>query len=574
MPISRKLVSVLLPCQHRSYSVGARVIPSLLAQTIDDWELIVVSAVGANVAMRNTVARFNDSRIRYEELSTPEHGTSTTRRYAAALNRAQRLATGHVLFLLDEETEYLPTHLQECVHTLEQSSADLVHGRVRRHDLNTDDQTALDDTAVHACSVAYRSTWQGVEFPEDVADPHTGKWSAMLEAGATFASLSTDQAVTLGGDPDSRVRVSMPSLPPTERLHALVDEIASTRQLSNRGPLNAKLEIALAEYLDVPHVVTAASGDTALGMAMLLAADRRGDRDEVVVPSYTFPSTVNAVMRAGLTPVFCDVDPATLCASADTMAPLVNERTLALFPVHAHGMPCDVRAIEALAEDAGALLITDAAAALGAQVGTQKVGSCGDIEVFSLSSTKVLTSGEGGFLSLRDDQAAARLREIARYGLDDNFVCVGLGVNGRLTEMSAGMALAGMDYIDGWLAARRRTAARYEQSLGELEQLRVVQHRVDGRISSAKDVACVVESSELRDQLAERLARYRIETRPYFRPLHKMAPFKNLVRSELDISEQLADTMLCLPITSEIPEATVDYICGVLKHELDDILRG
>jgi perosamine synthetase len=151
---------------------------------------------------------------------------------------------------------------------------------------------------------------------------------------------------------------------------------------------------------------------------------------------------------------------------------------------------------------------------------------------------------------------------------------VGLGVNGRLTEMSAGMALAGMDYMDGWLAARRRTAARYEQSLGELEQLHVLPHRVGDRISSAKDVACVVESSELRDQLAERLARYRIETRPYFRPLHKMAPFKDLARSELGISEHLADKMLCLPITSEIPEATVDYICGVLKQELDDILRG
>jgi dTDP-4-amino-4,6-dideoxygalactose transaminase len=566
--MARTRASILLACQNMPYLVGTRAIPSVLRQSVDDWELIAVSAVRDNTAMRETVDQFRDARIRYEELATAEHEIPPAQPHAAALNRAQQLASGDVLFVIDEETEFLPSHLEECLRA-HQGGADVVHGRVRQLDLNTGVETAVEDVAIHPCGASYRSAWRDITFTENLAE----KWTALRQAGATFVGLDTDQAVTLGGA-DSRVRVSMPSLPPTGRLHALVDEIATTRQLSNSGPLNAKLESALAEYLDVPHVITAASGDTALGMAMLLVADRRGDKDEVVLPSYTFPSTVNAVIRAGLTPVFCDVEPDTLCASAATMAPLVSDRTLALFPVHAHGMPCDVSGIAALAHDAGALLVTDSAAALGAEIGTQKVGSCADIEVFSLSSTKVLTSGEGGFLSLRDDRAAARLREIARYGLDGNFVCVGLGVNGRLTEMAAGMALAGMDYMDGWLAARRRTATRYEQNLQDVPQLRVIQHRNSDRISSAKDVACVVESPELRDQLAERLARYRIETRPYFRPLHKMAPFKDLARSELEVTEQLIDTMLCLPITSEIPEATVDFICGVLKEELADILRG
>ena len=480
---------------------------------------------------------------------------------------------GDVLCLLDEETQYLPGHLHESIDALHSSSADLVHGRVTRHDPNTGRQAESDNSVIYASSVCYSAKWQDVRFPEDTEDPLSDKWFAMLGDGASFVRLSTPQLVTPGDENTARVRVSMPSLPPTDRLHTLVDEIAATRQLSNNGPLNAKLEGALAKYLGVPHVVTAASGDTALGMAMLLAADRGGDRDEVVLPSYTFPSTVNAVVRAGLTPVFCDVEPDTLCASAATMAPVTNERTLALFPVHAHGIPCDVVGIEGLARDFGALLITDAAAAMGAQIGTRKVGAFGDIEVFSLSSTKVLTSGEGGFLSLRDDFSATRLREIARYGLDGNFVCVGLGVNGRLTELSAGMAIAGMDYMDDWLAARRRTAAQYEQNLRRLEHLRILPHRVDDRIGSAKDVACVVDSAALRDGLAERLARYRIETRPYFRPLHRMAPFKDVARSDLDVTDQLVDRMLCLPITSEIPAETIEYICGVVKHELTDLVR-
>jgi dTDP-4-amino-4,6-dideoxygalactose transaminase len=579
------LISVLVACSERPYALRTRAIPSVLAQTHRNWELIIVSEGQDNAPMREAVASFDDSRIRFEEVPHADYrgqdcgaGQSLG---ARALNRAQELARGDVLCLLDEESEFRPDHLAQSLQALEANSADLVYGLATEHDLNTGQQTehyvawsgSLDDCAIHPSTVCYTAKWRTVPFPVDGDEPaHQAKWATMLDGGAKFVSLAASQIVSFGDDTTGRVRVSMPSLPPTESLYKVVDTVAASRQLSNYGPLNAKLEETLAEYLGVPHVVMAASGDTALGMAMLLAADQRGDRDEVVLPSYTFPSTANAVLRAGLTPVFCDVDPETLCASAATMAPLVNERTLAIFPVHAHGIPCEMDSLEALADDAGALLISDAAAAMGAQVGTRRVGTFGDMEVFSLSSTKVLTSAEGGFLSLHDDRAAARLREIARYGLDSNFICVGLGVNGRLPELSAGIALAGMAQLDGWLTARRQAASRYEELLGQLQHARIVAHRVANRVGSAKDVALVVDSSELRDQLAERLARYRIETRPYFRPLHLMAPFKHLVRSALEVTDQLADKMLCLPITNEIPTATIDYICGALMHELDDLL--
>jgi dTDP-4-amino-4,6-dideoxygalactose transaminase len=391
----------------------------------------------------------------------------------------------------------------------------------------------------------------------------------MADAEARFVGLTSAQIVSHGDESTGRrIRVSMPSLPETERLHELVDVIAASRTLSNHGPFNAMLEESLEEYIGVRHVITAASGDTALGMAMIYAAGQRGDRDEVVLPSYTFPSTINSVLRAGLTPVFCDIESDNLCASAATMAPLVTERTLALIPVLAHGAPCDMSPLEDLARESGAFLISDAAAALGATIGERKVGTYGDIEMFSLSSTKVLTAGEGGFLSLHDDDAEARLREIGRYGLGANFSCVTTGVNGRLAEWPAGLALAGIDRLDGWLAARRRTATHYEQGLADLEHVRVVPHRVGDRVGTAKDVVVVVESSDLRDDLADRLLRNRIETRPYFRPVHVMAPFKHLVSSELEVTDRLADRMLSLPITNEIPESTTEHVIAILKHEL------
>jgi dTDP-4-amino-4,6-dideoxygalactose transaminase len=579
----RELVSVLLPCSGRPYAVQTRAIPSLLNQTYRDWELIVVSEGEDNASMREAIATFDDQRIRYDEIPRPDYRTSVR---ARALNRAQELARGDVLCLLDEDTEYLPSHIQESLDALHANSADLVYGRVRMHDPNTGQETEeyfpwedahnqtrfLDENIINPWSVCYTARWRTLEFPADAdACPDYAKWTQMRQAGAEFVSLSAVQIVSCGDDITGRVRVSMPSLPPTESLHKLVDKVASTRQLSNHGPICAELEQALSNYLGVPHVVTAASGDTALGMAMLLAAERRGDRDEVVLPSYTFPSTVNAVLRAGLVPVFCDIEGDTLCASAATVAPHVSERTLAIFPVHVHGIPCEMNSLEALAHDFGALLIADAAAAMGAQVGTRKVGTFGDIEVFSLSSTKALTSGEGGFLSLHDDDSEARLREIARYGLGDNFVCSGLGVNGRLGELPAGIALAGLDRLDEWLAARRQTASLYEERLGGLEHLRIVPHRIDDRVGSAKDVVLVVDCSQLRDDLADGLSRYRIETRPYFRPLHMMGPFKQFAHTTLEVTEQVAGKMLCLPITNEIPESTTEFICGALEHELRNL---
>jgi dTDP-4-amino-4,6-dideoxygalactose transaminase len=582
------LVSVLLPVTDRPHAVQTRAIPSVLAQTHGNWELIVVSEVENNARMRAVVANFNDPRISYDEVPRVNDGSTGTSRgsnasRARALNLAQRSAGGTALFLLDEDSEYLPGHLQASLQALGESSADLVYGPATVFDPNTaadhlDDVVSPDDfasqlAAIKPASVGYTRRWQGEAFPENGDErPEAAKWSALLAAGARVIGLTSPGIVSHGDDATGRVRVSMPSLPPTERLHELVDTIAKSRQLSNHGPINAKLEAGLEEYIGARHVITAASGDTALGMAMILAASRADDRDEVILPSYTFPSTVNCVVRAGLTPVFCDIEPENLCASAATMAPLVTERTLALVPVLAHGAPCEIDGIQALADESGALLITDAAAALGATIGGRRVGTFGDMEMFSLSSTKVLTAGEGGFLSLHDDDTEARLREIGRYGLDGSFSCVAPGVNGRLAEWSAGLALAGIDRLDDWLETRRRTAAHYEHGLADLEHLRVVPHQIDDRIGTAKDVVLVVESQALRDDLADRLLRNRIETRPYFRPVHVMSPFKHLVRAELETTDRLADRMLSLPITNEIPESTTQHVIDVLRFELEDLV--
>src|SRR5689334_46539 len=163
----RDLISVLLPCSDRAYAVRTRAIPSVLAQTHCNWELIVVSEGQDNTPMREAVASFNDSRIRFEEVGHSDYSGKHPRgRHgfaARALNRAQELARGDVLCLLDEEIEFLPDHLLQSMQALEANSADLVYGLAEEHDLNTGQQTehyaawggSLGDCAIHPSTVCY-----------------------------------------------------------------------------------------------------------------------------------------------------------------------------------------------------------------------------------------------------------------------------------------------------------------------------------------------------------------------------------------------------------------------------------
>ena len=310
------LVSVLLTCGARPYAVGALAIPSVLAQTHDNWELIVVSESEDNTRMKCTVAEFKDSRIRYVEVAR-HHGASHSRTgvhelRARALNSALELASGTVVAFLDEDSEYLPDHLQASVQALQRESVGIVYGAVAIHDRNTGHQ--MDDyvepaelpgrmDGINSATVCLSraSSPNGFSEAGDHAPTHA-MMAAMLEAGMRSVGLPTARVVSYGGDDTGRVRVSMPSLPAVERLHELVDAIAWSRQLSNNGPINTKLEAALRDYTGARHVVTVANGDTALGMAMIYAASQHPDRHEVVLPSYTFPSTVNASSSARADP--------------------------------------------------------------------------------------------------------------------------------------------------------------------------------------------------------------------------------------------------------------------------------
>jgi dTDP-4-amino-4,6-dideoxygalactose transaminase len=576
------LVSVVTVCLDRPYLLRTRAIPSLLRQTYPGWELIVVGHRADGGATREVVESFHDDRMRYEEFDGPD-GTAflspeaSAAWVADALDRAETLVAGQLIAPLDDGDGFLPEHLRDCVTRFGHGEADLVYGPVMVNDAGTgalrslapppSEEALSEPGVIGLSSVCYLATFAPVPYRGDdgaPAGPHH-KWRSMLSAGARFTSLEGPQAERWG-DPGIQLHISLPSLPPLEVVVRDVAEIVSTRWTSNSGPFCARLEAGVAAYLGVEHVVGAPSGDVALGMAFQAVRALRPDRDEVIVPSYTFPSTANAVIRAGLRPRFCDVEASSLCATVDTVSPLVSARTAAIVPVHAHGNPCDMPGFESLAAETGAMLVSDAAAALGATLEDRRIGGFGDIEVFSLASTKVLTAGEGGLLACHDAELAALLRRIGRYGLQSDYASDIVGINGRLAEFPAALALRSLPHLEQWLHDRRRAGERYVELLAGCPGISMPRARPPA-VGTWKDVPLVADDPGTAVRLADRLARYGVQTRPYYRPLHRMAAFAPFAADAgVPVAHDLEGRVLCVPIFNDISDEAVTLVAEVVRE--------
>jgi dTDP-4-amino-4,6-dideoxygalactose transaminase len=416
-------------------------------------------------------------------------------------------------------------------------------------------------------SVCYSSKFVHLEYPlegEIAAD--YGLWLAILKAGGRFMSLDAPQFRYYGDNLTSVLRVSVPSLPPVGIFQQCIQDIFDSRVLSNRGRWCSQFEESVSTYLDVPYAITTGSGDTALIMAfqVLQSIDRK--RREVILPSYTFPSTANALLWNRYTPVFCDIDPRSLCITPKIVEPLISADTAAIVAVHAHGNPCDMEGLETLAAKHKIRLIADAAPAFSARIGERKVGSFGDMEVFSLSGTKILTSGEGGVICCRDEAIAQLLRRIGRYGLSSDYTCIHLGVNGKFAEIPAALATIQLPMLNSLRDKREQVAHKYQQLLETVPDLRFQTASSPHAVSAWKDFALILPSREQTSQLSDRLRAYRIDSRPYYRPLHSMPAFSQYKRGVLDVTEKLSDCVLCVPFYADIRKEVISLIAEVVQE--------
>jgi dTDP-4-amino-4,6-dideoxygalactose transaminase len=408
------------------------------------------------------------------------------------------------------------------------------------------------------------------------------------------------------GDPRRagiRVPFVRPALPPVEAITAAAADIIGHSRLT-KGPYGERLETEIANLLGVRHAVAVssctvglmlvyraldlsagscrsrraaadscavASFDSLSRFGVAKSAGRSEPLGEVIIPSFTFLAAPAAIVWNNLRPVFIDVDPATTNATVQAVRSAISPRTVAIAVCHNFGNPCDMPALEALAAEHGLPLVVDAAHGFGASLHGRPVGAQGTVQVFSLSPTKLLVAGEGGIVATNCDCLAHFVRMGREYGNDGSYDALFAGVNGRMPEMSAAIALEGLKILDRVSADRNSIAAEYRRQLGDLPGIGFLE-TLPHAVSSYKDFSITVDPTRFgmtRDGLRRVLAARGIETRAYYNPpCHRQTAFEHFFdRSQpLPATELLAARSLALPIGAHVDAAVVGEVCDVIAN--------
>ena len=331
-----------------------------------------------------------------------------------------------------------------------------------------------------------------------------------------------------------------PLAPLRESLHAKAAEVLDGGRYI-LGPEVSAFEQELAHYLAVPTVLGVANGTDALVLA--LRAMGVGPGDDVVVPSFTFYASAEAVAVIGANPVFCDVDPYTFCVTPETVRAALTPGTRAVIAVHLFGNVAPVAELEAL----GVPVLEDAAQALGSRAaGGRMAGTLGTAATFSFFPSKNLGAfGDGGAIATRDDTLAEAVAMLRFHGSRDKVSFELVGHNSRLDELQAALLRLVLPHLDAWCDGRRAAAARYaEAGLGELVAL---PEPVDGCDPAWH---LYVIRHERSDALAEALAAAGIGSKAYYRvPLHRQAAMRPWSDVELPGTDEAARTHLAIPMS-------------------------
>jgi dTDP-4-amino-4,6-dideoxygalactose transaminase len=351
------------------------------------------------------------------------------------------------------------------------------------------------------------------------------------------------------------IQLARPDLPDLQAYVARLESVWESAHLSNFGPAARELEAIARAYTGLEHVHAVVNADLGLTLAIAALDLPRGTR--AVVPSFTFPSTLNAVLWNGLTPVFADVDPDTWCLTADTAAQADDPGLIV--GAHVFMGVCDVVGLEAL----DLPLVFDAAQAYASRLGDRHIGSFGDASVFSLGATKLVTSGEGGLAAFRDSGPAERFVRLRRHGMTPGYEVLEPGLNGKLSELHAALGCLTLPRAEERAVALLELAGRYRERLHGRVGLQALPD--DLRPTPTHVVADV---GKRRDALAAALDAQGIETRRYFRPLHAMDAFAGVERPALPVSERLGRSLLALPLHAGMDAGDVDRVCDALLAAL------
>jgi dTDP-4-amino-4,6-dideoxygalactose transaminase len=366
------------------------------------------------------------------------------------------------------------------------------------------------------------------------------------------------------------IYVAQPYLPPLEELIPYLEEIWERKILTNGGPLHAQLEDALREHLGVPHVSLFVNGT----MALVTALQELRITGEVITTPYSFVATSHSLLWNGIRPVFVDVDPQTLNIDPSRIESAITPQTTAILAVHCYGHPCDVEAIQRIAETYNLKVIYDAAHAFGVEVESGSVLNHGDLSVLSFHATKVFTTFEGGAITTASAEAKRRIDGLKNFGYVNETTVVAPGVNGKMNEFSAAVGLLQLRHMERVTGLRREIDQLYRTRLAELPGIRLLNPTATERVSNYAYFPILVgpEYPVSRDDLNETLKAQGIVPRRYFYPLISEFPMyrglPSAAPANVPAATEASREILCLPIYPDLPLETAGRVAEIIRDPL------
>ena len=361
---------------------------------------------------------------------------------------------------------------------------------------------------------------------------------------------------------NKKILVTRSSMPGMDEYVQEIRSLWDTHWITNMGQKHIELQNALKKYLNVDNVELLVNGHMALEMT-LQAMNLQG---EVITTPFTFASTTHAIVRNGLEPVFCDIDPVTYTMDATKIEDLITDRTCAIMPVHVYGNICDIDGIHRIAHKYELKVIYDAAHAFGETYKGESVGSFGDASCFSFHATKVYNTVEGGALVCHDGQTKQRIDYLKNFGFAGETTVIAPGINGKMDEVRAAYGLLNLKQVDAAIEARRQVAVRYREELKDVPGIRVMEDMpgVRHNYSYFPIFVNAERYGMTRDELYTRMKERNVLGRRYFYPLiSEFSTYRGLesARPEnLPVAHKVADSVICLPMYSGLEREEAERV--------------
>jgi dTDP-4-amino-4,6-dideoxygalactose transaminase len=368
---------------------------------------------------------------------------------------------------------------------------------------------------------------------------------------------------------DNPIYVTQPYLPPLEEFIPYLQKIWDNKILTNGGPMHQQLEQQLCDYLGVEHIALFNNGT----IALLTALQALRVTGEVITTPYSFVATAHSLLWNGIKPVFVDIDPHTLNLDPAKIEAAITPQTTAIMPVHCYGNPCDVEAIQKIADNYNLRVIYDAAHAFGVKDAGGSILRHGDLSVLSFHATKVFNTFEGGAIICPDAKTKKRIDQLKNFGFVDEVTVVAPGINGKMSEINAAFGLLQLQHIDHAMARRREIDAFYREQLKGVKGIRLVEDA--GQVVANYSYFPILVEADYplsRDELYQKLKEQNVFARRYFYPLISEFPMyrsmNSALRNNLPVANAMAEKVICLPIYPDLTDVAIFKIINVLSFIL------